>query len=75
MTNTPTRMRELRIEKGLTLREVADYVGTPSHVPVIQWEQGRSVPSYRFARRLEQLFRLPLEDLLPQARNDNGRDS
>lgn len=54
--------REVRLRAGLSLREVADAVGT-SDVTVLHWERGESVPrlpaALAYWRLLQQLRRRP----------------
>lgn len=44
-------LRDLRIEAGLTLAELAMGIGT-GHGNISQWENGKATPSARFYPRL-----------------------
>jgi len=56
------RVRELRLEGGLTQEEVADRVGV-SRQTIISIESGRYNPSILLAFKLARLFSESVEDL------------
>jgi putative transcriptional regulator len=56
------RVRELRLEGGLTQEEVADRVGV-SRQTIISIESGRYNPSILLAYKLSRLFAESVEDL------------
>jgi transcriptional regulator with XRE-family HTH domain len=60
----PTVLRALREWSGLTQRELAERCGCHRGT-VGAWETGETVPSRYFRVRLEEIFRLSPEDLLP----------
>jgi transcriptional regulator with XRE-family HTH domain len=41
----PNKLKELRVKKNLTLREVANTLGLQSENRLCRWERGQSVPS------------------------------
>jgi len=56
------RVRELRLEGGLTQEETADRVGV-SRQTIISIESGRYNPSILLAHKLARLFSESIEDL------------
>jgi transcriptional regulator with XRE-family HTH domain len=58
-----TILRRLRLERGLTLRETADLVGT-SHVTIYNLERGESNGRPRTRAALARAFDIPADVLL-----------
>ena len=56
------RVRELRVQAGLTQEEIADRVGV-SRQTIISIESGRYNPSILLAHKLARLFSESIEDL------------
>ena len=51
-----------RVNAGLTQREAAGKVGV-SHVTLLNWEHGKALPDIATARRLAELYKIPLDNL------------
>ena len=51
-----------RVNAGLTQREAAEKVGV-SHVTLLNWEHGKTRPDIATARRLAELYEIPLDNL------------
>ena len=57
------RLKELRVEKGLTQRDIAYEVGlTPNSI--CEWEKGRSEPSSDALKKLAKIFECSIDFLL-----------
>lgn len=57
------RLRQARIEKGLSQREVADYLDLPDTRSLRRWEGGINLPRSYQKRKLAELYDQSLEDL------------
>ena len=62
----PNRIRQLRMEKGLTQRELAFIVGYESLSTFAQVEAGRKLPSLATALKLEVALQRLIPDIFPQ---------
>lgn len=51
MNTFSTRLKELRIEKGLTQKNLAEAIGTTDD-SIFSWEKGRSQPSFEMLKVL-----------------------
>ncbi len=49
-------LRQARLERGWTHKEVADHIGAPLDLMITRWERGTTRPSAFYARKLCQLF-------------------
>lgn len=67
-----TRLRQLRRDRGMRQRDLADVIGV--HIAAVSlWERGGIRPHPRTARKLEAVFGEPIESLISPD-NDNGAD-
>ena len=57
------KLRTLRKRRGLTLREVADALGSPSHGYIGNLESGRRKPTLEMAVKIATFFTLSVERL------------
>lgn len=57
------RLREARLQSGLTVREVADRLGL-KHAIIVKYENGTNVPSIDRLQDLAQIYRLTAAALL-----------
>lgn len=58
------RLRRLRLQKGLSLREVQERAGVSNaYLSQIETDR-RPAPSPRFLRRLAELYEIPVEELM-----------
>ena len=61
---TGARIRELRIERGLTIHEVSEYMGFTTDQAVCKWQRGDSLPTVDNLYALSILLRTSMEDIL-----------
>src|SRR5579864_3190562 len=55
--STPNQLlRQARLERGWTQRDVADRIGAPLDLNVTRWERGTTRPSAYYVQRLCELF-------------------
>ena len=59
-----TKLRNLRIQRGLTQMELAEKLGT-SQSSITSWESARREPDFATVRRLAEFFGVPMIALLP----------
>lgn len=57
------KLRILRIRRGMTLRELAEALGSPSHGYIGNLESGRRKPTLELAFKIASLFQVPVECL------------
>lgn len=62
----PNRIRQYRLEKGLTQRELAYILGYKSVSSLSHMEWGRKLPSLRTALKLEQALQRLIGDIYPR---------
>ena len=65
------RVRELRLQRGMTQEEVAERVGV-SRQTIISIESGRYNPSILLARKLARAFGQSIEDLFFSEEQPDG---
>ena len=58
----PQRLKELRLEKGLTQQEIADLVHV-NRVTYTNWEKGKREPSFENLFKLADLLEVSLDSL------------
>ena len=63
MTNFSKRLRELRLEKGLTQKELAKELDM-TQVTISYWESGEREPSINYIRALADYFDVTTDYLL-----------
>ena len=63
MINFPQKLKELRMEKGLTQKQLADALETTDD-SIYSWERGRSQPSLEMLRSIADFFDVTVDDLL-----------
>lgn len=61
---TGARIRKLRMERGLTIREVSEYMGFTTDQAVCKWQRGDSLPTVDNLYALSKLFGTTMEDIL-----------
>lgn len=67
MTSDPnvSRLRTLRLNSGLSQKELAHLLGFRSEVPVSRHERSETVPNLLTALGYEAIFRVPVSELFP----------
>lgn len=63
MASNENRLLELRKRQGLTAPQVARCLGCSISM-VFSWEGGREEPGVRFLKRLAELYRVTIDDLI-----------
>lgn len=67
-----TTLKTIRLDRELTLKDVGDYVGR-TDACVSHWESGLYRPRPAAARKLRELFGVPIDVLFtPAAEHQNG---
>ena len=61
---TGARIRRLRMECGLTIREVSEYMGFTTDQAVCKWQRGDALPTVDNLYALSRLFGITMEDIL-----------
>lgn len=64
MKATGARIRKIRKECGLTIREVSEYMGFSTDQAVCKWQRGDSLPTVDNLYALSRLFGISMEDIL-----------
>lgn len=55
------RLKQLRTEKGMTMKEVADKVGASVYSVVGNWEYGKTLPRPHFLKSYADYFNVPID--------------
>lgn len=63
MANNENRLLELRKRQGLTAPQVARCLGCSISM-IFSWEGGREEPGVRFLKRLSELYRVTIDELI-----------
>lgn len=62
--NYSEKLRNLRLQRGLTQMELADYLNT-SQSSITSWETGRREPDFATLKKIAAFFNVPLSAILP----------
>ena len=65
-TATGRNIRRLRIEQGLTVRDLQDFFGFEEPQAIYKWQRGESLPSVDNLYALGSLLEVPIEQILIQ---------
>ena len=71
MKATGARIKELRTDHNLKVREVAEFMGLESEQAVYKWQRGESLPTVDNLYALSYLFDTSVDDIL---RGEKERD-
>ncbi len=58
------KLRQLRIQRGLTLKELADALGYKTHAYISELESGKKLPTAGLALRVARYFGVTIDELL-----------
>lgn len=72
---TGKRIKALRIENGLTVNEVREYLGLESVQSIYKWERGDSLPDYGNLYALRELYHTTVDDILRGSLEEDERSS
>ena len=61
---TGARIKQLRKERGLTIRDVSEYMGFTTEQAVCKWQRGDSLPTVDNLYALSRLYGTTMEDIL-----------
>ena len=61
---TGARIKKLRKERGLTIRDVSEYMGFTTDQAVCKWQRGDCLPSLDNLYALSRLYGTTMEDIL-----------
>ena len=61
---TGTNIRRLRMERGLTVRELQSYFGFEEPRAIYKWQKGESLPTVDNLYALGALFEVPMDQIL-----------
>lgn len=56
------KLKELRKERGLTQKQVAEMLGLKCEDRISHWERGQAMPSSKNLFRLAKLYKVKVED-------------
>ena len=71
MEATGKNIQQLRMERGLTVREVQEFFGFEEPSAIYMWQRGQNLPSVDNLFALSKLFEVQMEDILiPHTPND-----
>ena len=59
-----TKLRNLRIQRGLTQMELAEKLGT-GQSSITAWEQEKREPDFKTIKKIADYFEVPISSLLP----------
>lgn len=73
---TGNNIRRLRIERGLTVRDIQSYFGFEEPRAVYKWQNGESLPTVDNLYALGNLLDVPMDGILvPVGKTDNSASS
>lgn len=64
MVRTGKRIETVRKTRGLTVRDIQDYLGFEHPQAIYNWQHGKCLPTVDNLFALSRLFRVRMEDLL-----------
>ena len=69
---TGKRIRELRKEKNLKVREISEYMGFSEPQAVYKWQRGDTLPTVDNLYALSILFETSMEDIIGRERHEEA---
>ena len=70
---TGSNIRRLRIERGLTVRDLQRYFGFEEPQAIYKWQRGQSLPTVDNLYALGNLFGITMDEILVPVRNKQYR--
>lgn len=64
MRATGANIKRLRKERGITVQQIADFMGFTEPVAVYKWQRGASLPTTDNLLALSKLMKCSMEDIL-----------
>ena len=64
MSATGANIKKIRKEKGITVQQIADFMGFSEPVSVYKWQRGDSLPTTDNLLALSKLMNCSMEDIL-----------
>ncbi len=64
MKETGRNIANMRKERGITIREISDYMGFREPVAIYKWQRGDTLPSVDNLFALSRLFEVPIDAIL-----------
>ena len=61
---TGKRIKTLRIERGISVRELQNFLGFEQPQAIYKWQSGASLPSVDNLLALSELFQISINDIL-----------
>ena len=61
---TGLRIKKLRLERNITIRQIQEYMGFTSEQAIYKWQRGESIPTVDNLYALSKLFGTSMEDIL-----------
>lgn len=71
---TGARIKELRIEKQLSVRDISNYMGFEEPQAVYKWQRGEALPTIDNLYALSRLLETTMDNIV-LAREEDGRSS
>ena len=69
LTATGNNIRRLRIERGLTVRDLQKFFGFEEPQAIYKWQQGKSLPTVDNLYALGNLLGITMDEILVPVRN------
>ena len=64
LTATGNNIKRLRVERGLTVRDLQDYFGFEEPRAIYKWQNGQCLPTVDNLYALGHLLRIPVDEIL-----------
>lgn len=64
MQATGKRIYDIRVERGVSVRQISDFMGFEQCQAVYKWQRGLSLPAVDNLLALSVYFQIPIEDIL-----------
>ena len=75
LSATGNNIRRLRIERGLTVRDLQKFFGFEEPQAIYKWQRGQSLPTVDNLYALGSLLGIPMDEILVPVRNQPNNDT